>query len=88
MINSMQGKQVDMLKLQVPQRLLECLSEFDRGTERRHLRLNDELFARKVPENRSQLHLGGAITSRRFDVINAQFNCAANGGLEIRLPLK
>ena len=40
-------------------------------------------FGQHVP----QLHLGCAVAARRFDVVDAEFNGAVDGGLEVFLVL-
>ena len=52
---------------------------------RRDFGLHDDFFAGQSRENVAKLHFRSAVAARRFNVIDAEFQCAMNCGFEVLL---
>src|SRR5688500_10337335 len=77
-----------MIEPQMAHRLVEGTAELIRILARRDLGLDDDPFPRDRWKHTPKLHLGAAVASRGFDVIDAEFEGAMNGCFQIRLGVR
>ena len=87
-VDAVQRQQVNVIKLQMAHRLVECVEELLLRGKRRDLGLDDYAVARQPGQHEAKLHLGRAIAARGLDVVDAQLERAVDDRLDVGLPLR
>ena len=84
-VDPMERQQIDVIQLQVGHRFLERGEEVPGSSVGCDLGLDDDFVAGQGGEQVPQLHFGGAIAARGFNVVDAEFEGAMDGGLKVGL---
>ncbi len=86
-VDAVDAQQIDVVYLQPGQRVAEVGQELPRIGRGLDLGLQDELIPRQILQQPAKLPLGRAVAPGRFEMMDAQLQGAANGGLQVRLIL-
>ena len=75
-----------MIQLQIVHRLVRNVLRKSFGVlHRRDLGLHDDFIARQGGQDGAELHLRRAVAARGFNMVDAEFDGAMDGGFEIFL---
>src|SRR3954471_4412538 len=86
-VDSMEREQLDALETEVLHGRFKSAQELRRILEWSNLRLHDHLLSRQAGQDASELHLRGAITTRRLEMIDPQLQGPVDGRFQIVLIL-